>query len=193
MHNMQRQVDVRTTHDVTAKPQGQPLFHRRTYHQQSRYVLAAHVARYRQNATFKAVPIDMEWGITLFVGILYVGTQRPQRVDKYTDRTMAHALSTRYRVLARRNAQVGGHKPHGCSRCLYVDSRRHVTKGINYDLSVVAVGQVLWQFLSARQGMKNKRTIADTLRCRKINCCIYMAWSLYLVCHDFTQMLLLAN
>ena len=87
-------------------------------------------------------------------------------------RTMAHALSACYDMLARSGGKIGCHKTHGRARCLNVNLVGHVAQCANHDIGVVAVGEIVRHSSAAGKGINYQCPVAYALGCRQFHICI---------------------
>ena len=78
---------------------------------------------------------------------------------------MFHAFGTSKGMTAARcHTQIGRQESHSCSCCLDVNHIGPVTQRSYDDFRVIAVAQVLWKGMTAREGMQNQCAVTDAFR-----------------------------
>ena len=128
--------------------------------------MRTHIAWNLQQSAFERPARDAEWGIAILAGITDVGTQFAQGVYQYSDRAMLHALRSCNRVRTSHYTQIGSHKAHRCSGSLDIDFLWHVAQGIDDDLRIITVAQVLGQIPATAEGIDDESSVRDAFRCR---------------------------
>ena len=135
-------------------------------------------------SAFQLAPLDAQWGKTLLVHVLDVGTQTAQGIYQDVDGTMLHALRTRDDVfLAIAGSQIGRHETHGGSCRFDVNLIGVGLQRIDNHLCVIAVRQVLWQHVTARQRMNNQCTVRDAFRRRQLHRQVECLGGCYVILH----------
>ncbi len=121
----------------------QPFLHHRCDEQQGRDELRTDVAGYLQFAARQLMTADEERREAFLTPIADVGAHHAQGINQQTYRSVAHALGAGDGMLAGGHGKISGHKPHGRTRRLNIDDRRHILQRCHDDAGVVAVGQVV--------------------------------------------------
>ena len=105
----------------------------------------------------------VEWGESFLSKILYVGSEKAQRVHERSYGALLHAFRSGDGVLARGGGEVCREKPHGGACRLDVYGLRTVFQRVAYHLGVVAVGEIVGQCAASRQRVYYHSTVADAL------------------------------
>ena len=78
---------------------------------------------------------------------------------------MLHALRPCNRVRTSHYTQIGSHEAHRCSGSLDIDFLWHVAQGIDDDLRIITVAQVLGQIPATAEGIDDESSVRDAFRC----------------------------